>query len=279
MKTTKAIVLGSGVIMPAGTDLSFADGAANFNGEPIQLSQLPYNACEYEMNSELNPAVWENEQMKPEVRTKLLDVANDFYASTGFTAPILDIILSGSMANYNYHDKSDLDVHIVIDFAQQNPDTELVKNAANALKWKWNMQHSITVAGHDVELYIQDCNEEHVASGVYSLMNDSWLTKPTIKTINTSESDVQAKVQSIMADTDDLERRINDENNEQDLQELLVELDELRYRVLHLRKDAFANGEDEFAVGNLAFKELRNNGTIEKLLKLENALYDKIHSI
>jgi hypothetical protein len=179
------------------------------------------------------------------------------------------------MANYNYHDKSDLDIHIIIDFSQENQDVELVKNATNAIKWKWNEQHNITIAGHDIELYIQDASEEHTASGVYSLLYDKWVVVPTIHTITTSELDVTPKVDSIVRQYNDIEARVNDATTDEELDEIVASIDELRYKALHLRKDAFSEGEDEFSAGNLAFKELRNNGTIEKLLNLETRLYDK----
>lgn len=278
MKTSKAILLADGKIMPAGTELTFADGCADYNGTAVSLAQLPYEACEYQMNETLHPAAWQDDAMIPEVRERLLQIANDFYEQSGFDAPIQDIILTGSMANYNYHDKSDFDVHIVINYADVDANTELVKNAANAIKWKWNEQHNITIAGHDVELYIQDASEPHTASGVYSLMNDTWLVKPTFRTINTSDSDVAAKASAISAQATVLEQNIVNATDEE-LPGLLEQVDELRYRALRLRKDSFEQGEDEFSVGNLAFKQLRNDGTIGKLLQLENDIYDRINSM
>lgn len=278
MKTKKSIVTRSGKVVPAGTDLQFANGTADFNGEQIDLASIPYEACEYAMNETLHPAVFDDMHMKPEIRERLLKIAEDFYSTSGFTAPIQDIILTGSMANYNYHDKSDLDVHVLIDFAKQNEDTEFAKNAANAIKWKWNEQHNISIGGHEVELYIQDANEPHVASGVYSLTLDKWLTEPSFRTINTSETDVQTKADAFVRQTTDLEERIDNATDEE-LPELLDAVDELRYKALRLRKDAFEEGEDEFSVGNLAFKELRNNGTIGKLLDLETKLYDRMQSV
>jgi hypothetical protein len=279
MKTCKPIVLDKGNVMPVGTELDFVDSKADWNGNTVNLNQLPYAACEYEMNKELNPAIWTDNELHDDVKKQLLSIAQDFYNDSGFKAPIVDIVLTGSMANYNYHDDSDLDVHIIIDYSKENADTDLVRIAANAIKWKWNEQHNIKIAGHDVELYIQDENEPHTASGVYSLMQGKWLVVPTVKTISTSETDVAAKVQSIVDQTSALQQQVDNAGPDTDFDALLDSIDAVRYAALHLRKDAFAEGEDEFSVGNLAFKELRNNGTIEKLLNMETQLYDKMHSI
>lgn len=278
MKTKRAIILNSGTKVPAGTDLQFANGEANFNGEQIRLEALPIEACEYEMHSELHPAVWQNNEMLPDVRAKLLKIAQDFYKESEFKATVQDIILTGSMANYNYHDKSDLDVHVVIDFNDEG-DAELAKKAANAIRWKWNTQHNISIAGHDVELYIQDSNEEHTASGIYSLPQGKWLVEPEVRQIATPDADVQVKVADIVEQTEQLEQRVTEANSDEELEALIADVDELRYKALHLRRDSFEAGEDEFSVGNLAFKELRNNGTIGKLLDLETRLYDKKMSI
>jgi hypothetical protein len=191
MKFKKAILLKNGRILPKDAELFFAaDGTADYEGESVNISQIPFSALEYEMHEDLNPDIWTDRTLDDDVRDKLLSVAEDFYESTGFTAPIQDIILTGSMANYNYHDKSDLDVHIVINYTDENSNTNLVRNAATAMKWKWNQQHNITIAGHDVEVYIQDAAEPHIASGIYSLQDNKWLVEPKVKQINTSEADV-----------------------------------------------------------------------------------------
>ena len=39
----------------------------------------------------------------------------------------------------------------------------------------------IKIKNYDVELYIQDIKEEHVSSGVYSILNNDWIVKPDKK--------------------------------------------------------------------------------------------------
>ena len=79
------------------------------------------------------------------------------------------------MANYNYTKYSDLDVHILLDFADINSDEDLVRAALDGRRFVWNLRHNISIGGHDVELYFQDMEDPHVASGLYSLLNDEWL--------------------------------------------------------------------------------------------------------
>ena len=51
--------------------------------------------------------------------------AKYFYKQTELQAPIIDIIIIGSSAGYNWTPTSDIDVHIVIDFKQINKDQEV----------------------------------------------------------------------------------------------------------------------------------------------------------
>ena len=72
-----------------------------------------------EIRDELNQDVWtEDNKLKPEISEKLLRIANDFYERLDLPVPILDITFTGSMANYNWTDLSDIDLHILIDYTE-----------------------------------------------------------------------------------------------------------------------------------------------------------------
>jgi len=92
---------------------------------------------------QLNPMVWDGEELNPEIRTKLLQIAHDFYEDLKVSAPIEDIQLTGSLANYNWTEYSDFDVHVIMDLSKINDDVELVKIAMEGLKTVWNHE-SIT---------------------------------------------------------------------------------------------------------------------------------------
>ena len=70
-------------------------------------------------NNTLNPDLWNSDNtLKPEVRDSLLKIAEDFYAETELEAPIQEIMMLGSSANYNWSKYSDVDIHILVDFNQ-----------------------------------------------------------------------------------------------------------------------------------------------------------------
>ena len=83
----------------------------------------------FEVKDNFTPEIWENERLKDEVRQVLLEVAKDFFDGLDLgQIDILDIVLTGSLANYNWSEYSDADVHILVDFTQVDENIKLVKD-------------------------------------------------------------------------------------------------------------------------------------------------------
>ena len=163
---------------------------------------------------ELNPLFWkkindesptdsgaESYTFDQELRNKLLKIAEEFYKGLKFEAPIQDIQLTGSLANYNWTDKSDLDVHVLIDFSVIDDNTELVKKAVDGLRFIWNLRHKIKIRGFDTEFYIQDINEPHTASGLFSLLNNKWIRIPKYNPPEIDYRDVEEKFEELRSDS------------------------------------------------------------------------------
>jgi len=129
---------------------------------------------------ELNPKVWKDtDTLNKEVREKLLSVATEFIDFLGVPILVEDIIFTGSLANYNWSKYSDVDLHVVADFTQFSDDLlPLYQELFKVKKTLFNTDHDIKIFGYDVELYVQDSNEKHFSSGVYSVLKDEWDNKP-----------------------------------------------------------------------------------------------------
>jgi predicted nucleotidyltransferase len=54
--------------------------------------------------------------MNPKVRARLLDIAYDFIDFLGVDIVVTDVVMTGSLANYNWSEYSDVDLHIITDF-------------------------------------------------------------------------------------------------------------------------------------------------------------------
>lgn len=227
-------------------------------------------------NTTLNKKFWsDKQQFDQEVRENLLIIAKDFYDSLEVKVPILDIQLTGSLANYNYSDYSDLDVHLIVDFEHINEDAELVKMALDGQRFIWNERHDIVIKDHDVELYIQDVSEQHTSSGLYSLSRDKWLRKPLYNPPEIDEKDVKLKEQYYTKEILKMEERLKEKSlSEEDFKNIEKRAKKLKEKIQKGRKECLQEG-GEFCVENLVFKNLRNSGMIGKLIEIASKAYDK----
>lgn len=218
-------------------------------------------------NDTLNPNIWDNLELKPEIKEKLLQIGKDFYADTETDAPLKDVLFVGSLANYNWSDTSDFDVHVVIDFKDVDENVELVEKLVNALKSKWNDEHDIHLKGHNVEVYIQDVTKENRSTGVYSLMQDKWLSEPQKENIEIDKEKIQEKY-------NDYVRKINSAIKAQDIEKLKAIVKDV-----YDMRQAGLDKSGELSTENLVFKILRNRNYIEKLKQEIINLYDKNQSL
>ena len=224
----------------------------------------------------LNMNVWQSEdRIKPEISSRLIQIAMDFLDNLDVGKDMIhDIILTGSIANYNWTEFSDIDLHIVMDFRHVDENVDLVRDFFNAKKADWNKMHQIMIKGHEVEIYVQDVKEPHISTGVYSLLEDEWLTKPSKEFPKINYEIVKVKAQSIMDQIDRVEDLFNKNNYEatQNISELI------RDKIKRLRRCGLAE-KGIYSTENLVFKTLRNNGYIKKILDFKTISYDKMMSL
>jgi hypothetical protein len=216
--------------------------------DELSVQPLPYHDT-------LNPELWDNNKLKPEIRHKLLQVAKHF--AEFLKVPRLnlrDITISGSNAGYGYSDYSDIDLHLVVEGA--NDQTELF----TAKKNQYNTTYDITVKGIDVELYVQDSKQPHHSAGIYSILNDKWLHEPKHELPTVSPAEIKSKARNYAG-------RINQALRSKDLNTARDTMDNIR----RLRQAGLETG-GEYSVENLAFKLLRARGQIDKLHSLINKL-------
>jgi hypothetical protein len=224
------------------------------------------------IKDELNPKVWEGFDINENVREALLKIAEDFYGSTELNATIKDVILTGSLANYNWSEKySDYDLHILVNFKDINEDIVLVKKYVDGAKNNWNKEHDILIKGYEVEVYIQDVTETHKASGMFSLLKNRWITKPKKVEFEPDEEEISEKAKSVMMAIDDLEKELDEDKYEKYKEKVGKVWDKIK----NYRKSGLEEEGGEFSIGNLVFKLLRRNNYIKKIMDLKRSAYDK----
>ena len=116
------------------------------------------------------------------------------------------------------------------------------------------LSHNVTIYGVKAEPYIERPKVTRKKSqGVYSLLKKSWIQEPTRIEDNVDEKDIEKKVNNFKSKIDAL---IKNENAD-GLKELVKKLRD--GRSVSLQKYG------EYGFENMVFKELRNQGYIDKV--------------
>jgi hypothetical protein len=200
-------------------------------------------------HDELNPKLFADQRLKPEIRQGLLKIAEHFQEFIGVELKIVDITVSGSNAAFSYTEYSDIDLHLVV----QVPNEPEYKELLDAKKNVYNAKHDIKVKGIDVELYAQDVEQEHHSLGIYSVLKNTWVSRPEKVSVKVDSGDVKEKYKNY-------KERIEVVLQDNELDVAKAAWDDLkRMRKAGLEK----NGE--FSTENIVYKMLRNQGWIERL--------------
>ena len=204
------------------------------------------------IHDELNPKLFQNNKLKENVCKRILQIVKQFKEDCEIPLKVLDVYLVGSNAAYNYSDNSDLDIHIITNFGD-NEDTRTLLNAYyNAKKTQFNKNYEIKINGIDVELYVEDINTSAISNGVYSALNDKWIKEP------------QKKEETSKEVSQDLLDKWNAIAEEALSSNRLEEIEKTIDTLYIIRKNSLL-ADGEYGEGNLLFKALRNNGMLDKL--------------
>lgn len=218
-------------------------------------------------HKELNPRLWEDEKLDPEVRDQLLLIAEDFVEYLGISnLKVKDVTISGSNAAYSYTPHSDLDLHVLVDF-NELPNNEVYQELFTAKKTLYNDAHDITVRDVPVELYVQDTNNPVQSLGEYSIVHDKWIRIPKKRRANFDQAATKLKYEKL-GELIELALKTKDPKRVNDTIALVK-----RYRKSGLDKHG------EFGPENLAYKAVRKQGLVQALHDLKVQLHTEKLSI
>ena len=223
-----------------------------------------YNLADaVKFHDRLNHRLWDSsEHLRPDVHAKLMEIVQDFQEFLGVPdLDVKDITISGSNAAYNYTPNSDIDLHLVVDLPEADS-SEVYRELFDAKKFQYNAQHNIKIGGYDVELYVQNSNQEHHSQGIYSLLRNAWVSVPKRKKADIDDISTRSKYEDLAARVDDVIRSGSHDH-----------MSELMKKIRAMRQSGLEQ-QGEFGADNLAFKMLRNNGYIKRLVDARNAARD-----
>ena len=255
----------------------------NKKGAPSPIRRVAMNVLEavkksvredttLQYHTELNSKIWDGMKLKDEVRGKLVQIASAWVQFAKIHPDtIQDIIITGGNVNYNYTPQSDIDLHIVISRDTMNPDRALVDEYLQDKKILWTLSHqSINIYGYPVELYAQDIAEQpHANQGVFSVKRNQWIAMPQHLDIDfENDYHLQKKVQFYKDLIDKMVLQNATDGS----------FDMIKQKIRKMRGDSIAKA-GEFAFGNLVFKELRNQGYLDKMDMYQKSNQDKALSL
>ena len=239
-------------------------------------------------SDELNPDVWSREVIKGKsqwtldepIRKKLLNIGEDFFSKFEEIfgeREYKDIILTGSLANYNYTEFSDFDVHVIMDLKgidDEHP--KILNEAVQGIRFRWNLRHDIKIKGYDVELFLQSLDDPDASTATYSLTNSNWIKHPKYEVPYVDEIELERKYLGYVYEIDELETRLLFGSKIPfGAKELYKRAKTIKEKIQKMRTESLRK-EGEFSIGNLTFKKLRNTGYIEKIINTITKSYDKI---
>jgi predicted nucleotidyltransferase len=181
-----------------------------------------------------------------------------------------DVILIGSNASYNYTKDSDIDLHILANSKGTSYSPEVADALYSAYRSLFNKSLDISIYDIPLEIFVELEDSARVSNGIYSVKKNKWVKKPVQedipdydkealdKLVDTWEAKCKELIKDIEADKLDDEKKV-------------VKMLEDIYD--KLRKKGVAKGE--YSTENLAFKELRNKGYLDKLKDYKNELTSK----
>jgi hypothetical protein len=208
--------------------------------------------------------------MSSKVRDRLLDIAYEFIEFLGVDVIISDVVMMGSLANYNWSRFSDVDLHLIADFEQfSEKELPLYEELFELKKTLFNDRHNIKIYGYDVELYVQD-DVKAFSSGEYSVLFDEWKKKPKKEKVEIDTELIKNKSEHWMKIIDEVIDNLDDKSMESGVDSINKIKDKLKkYRTSGLEKGGEMSDE------NLVFKVLRRNGYIGKLFNFKTEYQDK----
>lgn len=246
------------------------DNFQNILTEIISKKNIDVDILQQKDN--LNPKIWDNEnKLHFDVRKSMLYNAYEFIKSLKIeNLKINDITLTGSLANYNWNEFSDIDIHILLDFTQISNNLDFVSEFFRTKKSLWNDKYPITIKGFDVELYVQDINEPHTSTGVYSILNNEWNSKPIKEMVTIDINNVREKTFNFINIIDSIDN-IEDDNYK------IKMIDLLKNKIKKYRQAGLDSNLSVFSTENLVFKLLRNYGYLDKLSEYkDNIIKNKL---
>jgi hypothetical protein len=239
-----------------------------------EIKDFDFNFDDFKPKTALHPSFWQKDKLFGNVSKKLKQIAENFAKNIDIKEHLDDILIVGSLASYNWHKKSDIDLHLVMDFDKFDKNEDMVEELMRLHRMRWNNDHNIRIYGHEVEIYVQDVDHKGHYAGIYSLKDNKWLKNPKKEDPEIDFAAISNKAATYAAEINE----IHSLYRKKYVSEAYMQADGLKKKIREMRQVGL-DGEGTYSVENLTFKLLRNNGFMKKLSDIKENSYDILMSV
>ena len=215
----------------------------------------------------LNPKLWKNSELKPEIKEELKKIAKEFVKGLKLLIPTLrveDVYIVGSNAAYNYTKYSDIDLHIIYSVEKFAQYKDEYLEAIFDYKNNFNNEHDYKIEGYKVELYAEYIEDiSNVSNGIYSF-KEGWITTPKHIEVKLDKSSIESLYDEYTDKCESLVESAGSLNKEQ----FVKDIDSFLKDFALLRSQALKT-HGEYAPMNIVYKEFRNKGLLQQLRDLK----------
>lgn len=246
--------------------------------ESVVAEKAPHDISMLQTHDVLNPKIWAKDRtLLPGFKEHFLKVVESFMDSLSLKElpEIKDILITGSNANFNYTETSDIDLHVIVDSREllrpgaTEEEIYLAKGYLMTKAGQWNKLRNIEVKGVPVELYFEEPDTPPTSGGKYSLLQDRWIVNPRPANYDTENPEVHAKVDEWIAA---IEASLRSKNLEK-LQDTWMAIRKERRKSLDGKRPGDMSGET--SVANMAYRVVRSKGYIERMFDEMDKLKDR----
>lgn len=170
-----------------------AETAAELGARVTEISTFP---------EELDPRLWSNGKLRPEVRQRVLDVTQQLFADLALAkVSIKSVEVRGSNVSYEYDEAADFGVRVFLDTSAYQGNIEDLAARVKSYNTFIEMQHEGQVLLYGVPLevnfYVKRSARLDPVKGVghYSISDDRWMEPPAVQDSTFDRSQMLADVQ------------------------------------------------------------------------------------
>ena len=127
---------------------------------------------------------------------------------------IIDVIIQGGLSSYIYHPQSDVDLIVLCE--NNNMDKESFSNLLiNLGTYLSGMGYNFKLpSGETIDYSIREKEDIGATSGIYSIISDTWVRKPTKGNFNFSKAELIKQTYNISIETENFINSLPKESNQ-----------------------------------------------------------------